>query len=195
LKNIVVLLFCLGLIVRLDLRSALAFEYGEAGHPKNNEVHISKVAIVMPVGRVLLARKGSEYFAIKFIEFWTGKTKEDLYASYELYYNKSADGNFSSKNIVVKKGELSFPKPRGIGRFAFSFSHREIKCGDIILEWSGEGSVHFYNENQEQGDYGVELAPTKWSNISEVDIHDKRLKWYRYDENRKRVNIPIDKLW
>jgi len=40
------------------------------------------------------------------------------------------------------------------------------------------------------------LAPTPWENITEVNVSDKRIKWYRYDKNRKTIDIPvIDKLW
>ena len=45
-----------------------------------------------------------------------------------------------------------------------------------------------------RGDYGIELSPTKWEGIQEVNVHDPRLKWYRYDENRESVDIPLDNL-
>jgi hypothetical protein len=44
-------------------------------------------------------------------------------------------------------------------------------------------------------DYGIELAPTPWTDIKELNIKDPRIKWYKYDEKRERVFIPIDKLW
>jgi hypothetical protein len=65
----------------------------------------------------------------------------------------------------------------------------------LKLQWAGRGSVFFYAEGQEQGDHGIELAPTIWTDISEVDVFDPRIKWYRYDEQRKRMNISIDQLW
>lgn len=55
--------------------------------------------------------------------------------------------------------------------------------------------VYYNKHDQPQGDYGIELAPTKWTDISQVDVFDPRLIWYRYDENRKDLNIPVDKLW
>ena len=104
-------------------------------------------------------------------------------------------GDFSKSNVQFKKDKLSSPKPRGIGRFAFSFGNKEIKCGAIQLHWSGKGWVHFYGGDQKEGDYGIELAPTKWTNISQVNVFDPRVKWYRYDAKRQDIKIPIDRLW
>ena len=176
-------------------QEVLAFYYGDIEPPGPNDVHIGKTAIVMPLGKILLVRRYSEYCAVKFTDFWTGKTEEDLYAKYESCYQGDKSGDFSRQNIKFRNGKLSFPKPRGIGRLAFSFGKKEISCGTVRLFWSGQGAVHFYREGQAQGDYGIELAPTKWTEISQVNVFDQRLKWYRYDENRKRVNIPVDQLW
>jgi hypothetical protein len=175
--------------------NALAFYFGESGPPGTDDVHIGKTAIVMPLGRILLVGKNSEYCAIKFTKYWTGRTGEDHFAKYESYCQGDKSGNFIKKNVILKRGELSFPKPRGIGRFAFSLANREIECGIARLLWSGQGAVHFYNKKQKQGDYGIELAPTKWTDISHVDVFDPRLRWYKYDEKRRRENIPVDNLW
>jgi len=163
--------------------------------PEPNEVHIAPNGVIVPLGRILLIRKGCEYCAVKFTRFWTGKTEEDRYASYESYYQGDKTGDFSNKNVQFRREKLSFPKPRGIGRLAFSFGNKEIRCGPIKLFWAGKGDVAFYGMDQPEGDYGIELAPTPWTSISEVNVFDPRVKWYRYDETRKRVNIPVDKLW
>jgi hypothetical protein len=160
-----------------------------------DDVGIAPNAIRVPIGIFLLARKNQEHCAVKFTKFWTGKTQEDEFVTYESYYQGDRTGNFSNKNVKIKREKLSSPKPRGIGRLAFSFGDRDIKCGSIKLEWSGKGWVYFFNSNQKQGDYGIELAPTIWMDISEVDVFDPRIKWYRYDEERKRMNIQINKLW
>lgn len=206
-KKATMTLCCLVICILLRLPEAIAFDFysDEAVLIHPNEVHIGKTGIAMPLEKILLARKNSEYCAIKFTKFWSENTSEvgsifvasgsDEYANYELYYQRDKTGNFSNKNVQFKKDVLSFPKPRGIGRLAFSFGRRDIECGNITLQWSGEGSVHFYKRGQDMGDYGVELSPTKWTDISQVNVFDPRLTWYRYDENRKRVNIPIDKLW
>ncbi len=202
----VAIAFCCLVCVLSGLREAMAFNFyfGEAGTPGVDEVHIGSTAIVIPLGNILLARKDSEYVAIKFTKFWAENTTEvgtvfvsagsDLYALYESYCQVDKTGDFSKSNVQVKKDKLSNTKPRGIGRFALSFGRDEIECGNIKLLWSGEGSVHFYHRGQPMGDYGVELSPTKWMDISQVNVFDPRLKWYKFDTDgtRRRVNIPIN---
>lgn len=194
-KIILVIICCFIAYMQIDGGDVLAFYYGDAGSPGPNDVHIGKTIIEMPLEKILLVRRHSEYCAIKFTRFWTGKTEEDYFAIYESHCQSDKSGDFSKKNIHFKREKLSFPKPRGIGRLAFSHGNKEIKCGSFRLFWAGKGSVHFFGEDQKDGDYGIELAPTKWTNISEVNVFDPRLKWYRYDENRKRINIPADQLW
>lgn len=194
------------LIEGQEVIAIFPFYYGESGPPGPNEVHIGNTIIVMPVGKILLVRKGSEYCAIIFTKVWSENTSEvgsffvasgsDEYAMYESYYQGDKTGDFSKENIQIKKEKLSYMKPRGIGRLAFTFGNQEIKCGSIRLSAIGN-SVSFYRkgQGQKEGDYGIGLAPTKWSNISEVNVFDPRLKWYSYDEKRQRVNIPIERLW
>jgi len=162
---------------------------------QTDDIGIAPNAVRVPIESILLARKNEEYCAIKFTKFWIGETQEDEYATYEAYYQCDKTGDFTSQNVKFKKGELSRPKLRGIGRLSFSLGNTDIQCGTFKLFWSGKGWVYFFNSNQNQGDYGIELALTKWTHISQVNVFDPRLKWLRYDENRKRVNIPVDDLW
>jgi hypothetical protein len=164
-----------------------------SGYPM--DVEIASNAVRVPTGAILLVRKDAEYCAIKFTKFWTGKTEEDQYASYESCYQGDKTGSFSNKNVKFKKGELSRPRLRGIGRLSFSFGKTDIQCGPIKLEWSGKGWIYFFNSNQDQGDHGIELAPTKWTEISEINVFDPRLKWYRYDSTRQDIRISVDRLW
>lgn len=188
-------MLCSVAFVQTGEREALAIYYGDVGPPGPNDVHIGKTAIEMPPGRILLVRKDSEYCAIKFIDFWSGETEEAFYARYETYHQGDGSGDFTKKNVRLETKKLSASKLYGIGRFSFRFGESDIRCGHFRLFWFGKGSVFFYSSSQDAGDYGVELAPTKWSDISEVNVFDPRLKWYRYDESRQRVNIPIDRLW
>lgn len=190
------LIACLAIIsICATTEKVIAFYYGDTGKPNCNEVHIGKTAIVMPSGRILIVRHDTRYCAIKFTKFWTGNTKDDFYANYESYCQEDNSSDFSKNNVLLNKEKLSFPTPRGIGRFSFSLGNKEINCGSIKLFWSGDGAVHFYGLNQKQGDYGIELAPTPWTDISQVNVSDPRVKWYRYDDGRRRENIPIDELW
>jgi hypothetical protein len=177
------------------LRGEMATSDQDTKPLKSDDVGIAPNAIRVPMGIVLLARYKQEYCAIKFTKFWTGKTPDDEYATYESYYQGNKTGNFADKNVKFKTGKLSRPRLRGIGRLSFSFSHTDIQCGPIKFFWSGRGWVYFFNSSQNQGDYAIELAPTKWSDIPQIDVFDPRLKWYRYDENRQRAKFPVEQLW
>jgi hypothetical protein len=166
--------------------------------PIDEKVQIAGNCIIMPMGRIVLVRKGCQYCAVKFVEAWKGKTEYDFFANYESYYQGDGTGDFSSKNVQFIKEQLAWRRRVGLGKM-FSFpagpENLEIKCGPIKLFWSSRGSVYFRGHAEKEGEYGIELAPTKWTDISEVNVFDSRLKWYRYDEKRKDTYIPIEQLW
>ena len=114
---------------------------------------------------------------------------------YESYYQEDKTENSINKNAQIKRKKLSNTKPRGIGRLAFSFGNKEIECEGIKLFWGGKGVINFYREGKKHDKYNIELAPTIWTDISQVNFFDQRITWYKYDDKRKRVNIPIDQLW
>ena len=167
----------------------------EVNPTSSDIVFIFPVAVGIPESRFLLVRKNSDYCALMFTKFWTGKTDQDYFAECYSYYQPDKLPDFSTTNIKVVKHELSWPKPRGIGRFAFSFGNMNIRCGPIDLFWVGEGWIKFFGQNQNEGDYGIELAPTKWTNLHQINVFDKRLTWYRYDPERAKMEIPINELW
>ena len=165
-----------------------------------NDVQIAPNAIGIPLNRILLIRSGNDYGAVKFTQCWTGKTDYDQHAEYESYYQGDKTGNFGTKNVTYRKEEVYYTKP------SFSiFGHpvrigakKDIRCGPIELWWSGmrcRTFVYYWRHDQREGDYGIELAPTKWTDISQVNVFDPRLKWYRYDKNRQDIIIPVDELW
>jgi hypothetical protein len=174
--------------------SAVGIELPCAGE-SSETVKVTPVAVKVPLNRILLVRAGANYCALKFTKFWTGKTDQDYFARYESCYQDDKTGDFSKTNVKYSENELEFPKPRGIGRFAFSFGQKDILCGPVELLGFGKGTVYFFSSHQEEGDYGIELAPTKWTHLSQINVFDKRLKWYRYDSKRTNIEIAIDDLW
>jgi len=157
-------------------------------------VHIAPHFVSMPIGRIVLIRRGSEYCAVKFAEVWKGKTESARFQNYESYYQGDGTGDFSSKNAQFTKDTL-VDRQSVLGRlYPVPFGHRNlyIKCGAVKLLWSDSGTLYF---SESPGRGGVELAPTEWTDISQVNVFDPRLKWYRYDEKRKDIYIPIDQLW
>jgi hypothetical protein len=170
--------------------------------PDINDVVLAPNSIGIPLGRILLIRRGNEYGAVKFLQCWTGKeTAHDQHAEYESYYQGDQTGNLRSETVQYRKEEVYYTKP-GFAIFGHPIrigAKRNIRCGPIELWWSGLScriAIYFNRHDQEQGDYyGIELAPTPWTDISQVNVSDPRVKWYRYDDKRRDYFIPIDELW
>ncbi|MFB3896237.1 MAG: hypothetical protein ACE14V_08040 [bacterium] len=185
--------------------------------PKPNEFVIAQVAISIPVDNIILIKKKDKYGTIKFTKFWAQDftyklfyEKEmthtlDHYASYQSYFQGDGSGDFSKSNIKIDKGELAYKQRAGFFLF-FVHCYRDgndlIHCGSFNLFCDVDvvsAYLYFYNGYDFWGskkiDNELEFAPTKWTQISEVNVFDSRLKWYKYEENRNRFVIPIDKLW
>jgi hypothetical protein len=160
-----------------------------------NNVQLGPNNVEIPYGKIMLIRKNNIYGALKFNTYWVGQNKDDNYATYDCWYQDDSSSDFSNNKAILKKGKVSNTRLYGIGRFAFNFGNPEICCGDFRLFWSGKSQVYFYGREQRGGDYGIELSPTKWTDIKEVNVFDPNLKWYRYDNNRPQTDIPVDKLW
>ncbi len=155
--------------------------------PGPEEVLIGRTSLSMPLGRILLVRKGSEYLAVKFTNTWLGETKYDHYTAYEFHYQGDGSGDFSKDTVESGTGELFFPKVRGwMGIPIISGAKDTIRCGGIKIKWFYIATVDFLKN---------ELAPTPWTSITQVNVHDHRIQWYQKDSKRKKRTIHIDRLW
>jgi hypothetical protein len=168
--------------------------------PAPNEVSIRPGGIGVPLNLILLVRQNAKYCAIKFTRYWTEKDGKEKYATYEVYDQQDGTGSFMNKNVKFIKGQASFLPPRGFFYpLIWQPGKPEITCGRLKLVWSpwcNVCHVGFFNRGEPAGDYGIELAPTPWTDIREVNVFEPLIKWYKYDENRKEgINIPIDKLF
>lgn len=191
-----ILFFLVLIVTGCDRKQTLSTSGSTSNHTPMapNDVRIGPHYIEMPIGKIFLIRSEKLYGAVKITKYWTGRSKKSHYASYESWYQDDGTGNFYNKNVKFKIGKASIIL-YGIGRFSFNLGNEEIRCGLFRLWWWGEGIVYFFGRGEEFGDYGIELAPTKWTEIREVNVFDPRLKWYKYDKNRPRTDIPVDKLW
>jgi hypothetical protein len=159
-----------------------------------NDVRIGPHYIEMPIGRIFLIRKDNTYGAIKFIKSWTGWTKDDLYTTYDSWFQDDGSGDFSKKNVKFENRNASITL-WGIGRLSFNLGDSEVHCGMFKLSWGYKYLVEFFGQSPCTSDCGVEIAPTKWKDIKEINVLDPRLKWYKYDKDRLRMDIPVETLW
>lgn len=165
-----------------------------------DEVYITAHYILTPAGRIILARKGTEYCAIKYHDFWTKNEGKELYASYESYYQGDSSGDFSKKNVEYRKDTVSYLGPsKFYGLWHSERGRLNVKCGPIQLLWTGggnHGGVEFSGAGMGVDyKFTIELAPTPWTDISEVNVHDPRIWWYKYNARRWNLYIPLNELW
>jgi hypothetical protein len=153
-----------------------------------DEVLIGRTGVSMPLGRILLARKGGEYCALIFTNTWLGERKNDHYTSYEFYYQSDGSGELTKSNVMSGTGELFFPQ---IDSFLHFYGYQKglkdtITCGEMKFEWLFIAWIRFLK---------TEFAPTPWTSIEDVNINDPRIKWYKKDSKRDRMSVSIDRLW
>ena len=157
-----------------------------------------------PLGRFTLIRKGNDLCALRFTEYHRGgdakpatvfdSGQESLYAEYDWFYQADHSGNLTKGNVKTGHRKIAMRSVRGIGRLSLSGGVDELKCGPFNLNWSYPPRIGFFGHDDKDGDHGIEIAPTKWTDIKQVNPHDPHLKWYRYDAKRKPIYIPADDL-
>ena len=176
---------------------------------ENREVIKSDDAIVYwggvaaPIGRFLLIRKDTETCAVLFKNFRRGGDakpgtafntgEERLYADYDWYLQNDGSGDFGKENIKQGHDKVAYGPLVGIGRLAFQTTNQRISCGTIKLYWTYPDIVRFLSGSKVIN-AGIELAPTPWSNISEVNAGDSDVKWFQMDQNRMTTIIPVSDL-
>lgn len=167
-------------------------------------VRIDKNGVDVPVSRFLLIRKGRDVCALRFVQFHTGYNdngppaeyggKEHEYARYELYHATNGESVvFSASRAEMRK--LHNNPWTGHGSWE-STGPSTVLCGPHRFQWTYPTSVGFHKRWWDrEPDREAEFAPTAWTAISEVNVGDRRLKWYRFDASRTTQEIPIEGFW
>ena len=172
------------------------------------EVDVTPKAIRVQIDTILLARWSQKYCAIKFTVSSTPLTRtesrelalrsmgslREANANYQSYYQPDGSGDFSGQGVIFNEAVLA-KGPWGIGIGQWFDTITDMKCGPLKLTWTGRDGVHFPRPNEGDGKANCELAPTAWTAISQVNVFDPRLKWYHYDEARRRLKVPISGRW
>jgi hypothetical protein len=86
-------------------------------------------------------------------------------------------------------------RPLNWGGCHFAIGDVFVRCGSYEVEWWHPTFLGFREPGQEDYQVGIEIAPTAWTSISEVNTDDPRLKWYQFEKDRKPRRIPLQGLW
>ena len=156
-----------------------------------------------PAGHTLLIRRGTDRCVVRFTSFRRdhdakpatsfNSGTDSVFAEYDWFYDRNSDGRENVPRYESGHRSLSLLATIGIGRLAFEAGNNEVICGPFRLVWFYPVRLGFNNRDSVK-DIGVELAPTRWTTIEQVNFEDRGLRWYKVDESRKPTLIPMNKL-
>ncbi len=147
----------------------------------------------MPQGYFLLIRKGQKIGAIRFTNIVKGIKPGIGQANYESYFQDDGSLSFISSNVRKRTGKINLKPLKGVGRLSFQFGSDKIKIGKWSFFTGSPGAIDMYPSWGDEKDYGYEFAPTSADSVEEIDVSDKRLKWFRFNAD-ERVELTASEL-
>ena len=163
------------------------------GTSSTSQFRVGPYAALIPRGFFLLIRKGGKIGAIRFTSIERGPTPGIGKASYESYFQAEGSGSFHSPNVRKQNGEINVKPLKGFHPLAFQTGRTKIKVGDWSFESEAPGSLNMWPYGRSEKDYGYEFAPTSAQTVDEIDVSDKRLRWFRFTIDTKVV-LPVSEL-
>ena len=115
-----------------------------------------------------------------------------------LIFQGDGSGSLLAGNVVRQTGDLHLQPSKGPGRgiYIYKPGPYRARIGKWSFGFDGPSMMVMTDHSSLTGDYsdhGFEFAPTSACDLSELDVHDKRLKWFRYDRNAS-VILPLADL-
>jgi len=179
--------------------------YDEAAVKAQSHAVIRNFMAAAPLKSFLIIRENENVCAIRFTEFHRGHDAkprtffnsghESLYAEYD-WYSQTEDGK-RFEPLKTNSGHRTLDQQPWFGislHLSFQMGDTFVKCGPFKLPWTYPNNVGFTFPFSRKPDSNIELAPTNWQNISDIDLENKSLRWYRWDETREEMLIPIAEL-
>ncbi len=165
------------------------------------------MSVSAPMRRFLLASKELAVCAVRFMVFHRDHDKaqpgvfapgdEHTYAEYDRYFQGDGSGDFSKTDVTSGHGELRNTPSFGIGRFAFKPSEiLHITCGSFRVAWGYPNALQFisYPKSDPKDESDLELAPTRFSDIGQIDFTSPKRRWYKLNDRLPPTVIPPDQL-
>lgn len=173
------------------------------GSTNYRNVYVWSGSVSTPEGYFMLIRKENNACAVRFNKFDSSGSVSvpntnvyilNIDVPYDYFYQADGTGDFKKKNVDSKHLKLSIKGASGSGAMVAADGNL-IKCGPLDLHWEGESQGVTMYQGSEPHDEGIELAPTRWRDINEININDPTIYWYGYDATRKLLKIPVEELW
>ena len=150
-------------------------------------------AIRIPRGAFLLIRKGREVAAVRFTSFEFGTEPNTGKATYESFSRDDGSGSFLAGKVIKHSGEVHIRHVRGVRAVPITWSQRKVRIGKWSFGSNVPGLLDMYPYGREPKDRGFEFAPTSAQELGEIDVSDKRLKWFRFS-NDKSITLSLSEL-
>lgn len=159
----------------------------------NNKFVVGPRFVHMPKGVFVLVRRGREIGAIRFTRIEPSGAIGQGSATYESYFQGDGSGSFLTTNVVKRSGEITIKPLKGISHSTmWQPGQDKLWVGKW---WFGCLGITLVNMSPHFGEKanGFEFAPTSARDVSEIDISDKRLQWFRYDSNAS-ITLSVSEL-
>lgn len=164
------------------------WSYTASGEQEEMSYVIRATGITVPRNKIILIRKGNELGAFKFNNYY------EKQAEYEWFFPLQFGLNDTKFKVKSGKGKLNDRLFTIFGRLSFQLGNTKIKCGPLRLYWTGNNMVSFYDGSSQEWESVMELAPTNKEHIEDINLKSTNLQWYKYDEKRSDITVPLNLL-
>lgn len=165
-------------------READCLKSGQS-RPDTRQIIVNPSSICASEGVFIAVRKPGWVGAVRFTDQRDLDTRSlEGCSRYELYSHSDPKGQLtSSRGIVSSLGSS------GVHPIVLERGNQTITGRGIALRYMHPGCLSLLV------DRALEVAPTPWRTIDEVNLSDTRLRWYSLDESGTRsVTISLDEL-
>jgi hypothetical protein len=152
--------------------------------------------VTLPVGAFLLVRNGSQMGAIRLTSLTPGPNRAEGRSNYESFSLPDKSTSFTANSVDHQTGDIYIGETVGVHAvFVYTKGHNQVLIGKWKFYFSYPDLINMANVSFWKGrhDQGFEFAPTSACQLSEIDVTDKRLRWFRW-EKTTQVTLPLAEL-
>lgn len=156
---------------------------------------VSIGALTLPVGAFLLVRNGSQLGAIR-ITSVEPAAKYEGRSNYESFFLPNKGTSFTGSGVDHQTGDIFIGETVGVHAvYVHTKGHNKTKIGPWTFWFPYPSTLDMSPASFWKGshDQGFEFAPTSACEVSEIDMTDKRLRWFRWDKTTQ-VDQPLAEL-